>query len=109
MYARNKHNKHRRNMDPGENPDFKFRLGALHVTREAVDALAAAKVNCLNLLSRHVRGDFGENYGNYEAADMLPDGARIVSEYVLPTEVRIQIITGRDRTKTTIALKGQMQ
>lgn len=88
-----------------------FNLGRTLATPGALAALETAGVSPASLLSRHVSGDWGSlSQGDRQANDeALIDGSRILSVYILPTKVKVWIITeatddeGR-RTATTILL-----
>lgn len=86
--------------------DPKFSLGHLVATPAVIASLHAAQVSPMQLLCRHVRGDWGE----ISEADLqsnnraLDDGSRLLSAYTLPTNVRVWIITEADRSATTILL-----
>jgi len=88
-----------------------FDLGRTLATPGALAKLETAGVSPASLLSRHVRGDWGplsqgDKRANHEA---LIDGSRLLSAYILPTKVKVWVITeatddeGR-RAATTILL-----
>lgn len=88
-----------------------FPLGRLLSTPGALSALEEASVSPASLLSRHVTGDWGdlceEDRGlNDEAVE---NGSRILSAYILPTKVKVWVITEAaddhgQRVATTILL-----
>ena len=85
----------------------RFSLGQVVATPAALNALADAGVNPVELLNRHAVGDWGE----VASADALLNnqaqvgGLRILSSYRLPKSgQRVWIITKADRTATTILL-----
>lgn len=88
-----------------------FDLGRTLATPGALEALETAGVSPASLLSRHVTGDWGcVNAGDKQANDeALIDGSRLLSAYMLPTKVKVWVITeatddeGR-RAATTILL-----
>jgi hypothetical protein len=61
------------------------------------------------LLARHAAGDWGELDAEDQRAneDALMTGARILSAYVLPSGVRIWIITEADRSATTLLMPDE--
>ncbi len=84
-----------------------FPLGRLMATPGALDALDRWP---LDLLVRHVRGDWGDldeedHRANWQA---LRDGARIFSAYNTQGKdgktVRVWVITEADRSATTVLL-----
>ncbi len=84
----------------------RFLPGRILATRAALDALAEAGQSPLDLLVRHLRGDWGElddedRRANEEA---VRQGYRILSAYTLVTGCRIWIITEWDRSATTLLL-----
>ena len=84
-----------------------FDLGAIRGTPRAIDALQRAHVSARDLLTRHIKGDWGdvhpEDKGQNEEA--LLEGLRLMSVYRLPrTGETIWIITECDRSVTTLLL-----
>lgn len=83
-----------------------FSLGDIVSTPAAIEALEEANAHGIQYLQRHVTGDWGD----LEPEDVkenelsVKQGFRILSVYVLPTGVRIWIITEADRSSTTILL-----
>ena len=93
----------------------RFELGHLCNTPGAQAVLERYQVTPFQLLSRHVRGDWGdickEDAQTNEEA--LREGARIFSVYVLPpplsesgtsAPVKVWLITEADRSVTTLLL-----
>ena len=72
-----------------------FPLGRILATLGALDALDKADVQPQSLLSRHANGDWGCVCEDDKRANdaALIEGSRILSAYVLPTEIKIWIIT----------------
>ena len=73
----------------------KFQIGRLLATPGALEELQKANVSVHELLSRHSQTDWGDVDPddaelNNEA---LKDGSRLLSAYVLPTGVRLWIVT----------------
>jgi hypothetical protein len=83
-----------------------FALGQVVSTRGALDAFEQAGQDPLDLLSRHVTGDWGELEDEDRATNnwSLKEGARLLSAYTLSSGVRIWIITEADRSATTFLL-----
>jgi len=73
-----------------------FSLGQCVATPGALDALQVAGISPLDLLARHVRGDWGDlSQEDMEANNQaLVDGSRILSAYELPgQDQKVWIIT----------------
>jgi hypothetical protein len=83
-----------------------FLLGDLVATPGALDALERNGIVPMRLVSRHMRGDWGDVPPDDAAAntDALRIGARLLSNYPLPDGARIWIITEADRSATTLLL-----
>lgn len=81
-----------------------FKLGRTTVTPGAIAAQAHA-LQWLELLNRHVRGDWGDaGHGDAVANEAaLFDGEMILSVYQVGPE-RIWIMTAADRSETTVML-----
>lgn len=81
-----------------------FSLGQTLITPGALEELQKASTSGLELLARHLSGDWGdlpeEDKQQNELA--LKKGFRIVSAYNLPTGERLWVITEGDRSATTI-------
>jgi hypothetical protein len=84
----------------------RFPLGRLLATPGALRALEAAGETALPWLGRHAAGDWGDmSPADLRANDRaLVDGTRLFSAYVLPTGVKLWIITEADRSVTTVLL-----
>lgn len=72
-----------------------FELGQVVATPGALEAMDAAGVTPVDLLRRHSQGDWGDlstddKQSNDEA---IRDGSRIFSAYILPTDVKLWVIT----------------
>ena len=74
-------------------PDFS--IGKLLATPAALEALEEAKVDIIDLVERHIAKDWGDlSEDDWRLNDeALHDGSRILSAYILPTDVKIWIIT----------------
>ena len=97
-----------------DTPKPLFRSLHALATPAAIQALAAAKVSEDSLLGQHFAGDWGEvDPDDGEANDQAIDsGARILSAYVLPTGVRVWVMTEAAsdsgiRPATTILLPSE--
>lgn len=86
--------------------EVRFRSGKPHVTVAATAALELAKVSDLQLLARHLHGDWGDvneqDRLQNELAVLLD--MRILSRYPLPTGSVIWVITEANRATTTFVL-----
>src|SRR5919205_1037003 len=82
----------------------KFQPGRVYITPAAIVALTFSRVGPVDLLVRHVRGDYGDL--GQEAKDAneqaISDGRRILSAYNLADGTQLYIITEADRSSTTI-------
>jgi hypothetical protein len=89
-----------------EAPQPLFPLGQIVGTPGAMEAMQEAQQNPLELLYRHVTGDWGELDEEDKAENDLSvqRGFRILSAYHLATEVKIWLITEADRSVTTFLL-----
>ena len=74
-------------------PDFS--IGKLLATPAALEALEEAKVDIIDLVERHIAKDWGDlSEDDWRLNDeALHDGSRILSAYILLTDVKIWIIT----------------
>lgn len=87
-------------------PTLLFEPGSVHATPGAIETLAINDILALDLLSRHLCGDWGEVPQEDAKANQqaLENGARILSSYTLADGARIWIITEADRSCTTFLL-----
>ena len=83
-----------------------FELGRLVATPGALAALKRAPTDTVELLTRHMLGDWGELEEEDVQANQqaLKDGLRLLSIYRLRTGVKIWVITEADRSSTTLLL-----
>jgi hypothetical protein len=83
-----------------------FNPGRVVATPGALQALEDNHILSLDLLSRHLTGDFGELPEEDAAANQqaLKDGSRLLSNYPLASGARIWLITEADRSITTFLL-----
>ena len=93
-----------------------FKLGRLLATPGALQVLQRYEVSALALLSRHVRGDWGEICADDRRAnaDALAYGLRLMSVYQLtreqdgqPVTATVWAITEADRSATTLLLPSE--
>lgn len=91
-----------------------FPVGRLVATPGALAALEDAKTSVFELLSRHLRGDWGCVCEDDAAANdaSMRDGSRILSAYRLGTGVKIWLITeaadeNGERSATTALLPDE--
>ena len=84
----------------------RFSLGQTLATPGALAALEKACKTPAYYLVRHQSGDWGDLCSEdiKENELSLRQGFRLLSAYVLPTGVKIWIITERDRSATTVLL-----
>ena len=84
-------------------------LGQVVATPGALEALQEAEVQPATLLVRHQRGDWGELDEDDKRLndEAVTDEGRILSAYVLPTGVKVWIITEWDRSATTFLLPSE--
>ena len=83
-----------------------FNLGQIVGTPGALIAMEEAKLPPVELLLRHVTGDWGdlEDEDKEENELSVKRGFRIMSAYNLETDVKVWVITEWDRSATTILL-----
>lgn len=93
-------------------PDFS--IGKLLATPAALEALEEANVNIIDLVERHIAKDWGDLSDKDKRLNdvALHDGSRILSAYILPTDVKIWIITeatdeNGERAATTALLPAE--
>jgi len=86
-----------------------FSLGQVVATPGALENLRTAQHNALDLIFRHVTGDWGDldEEDKKENELSLKQGYRILSVYKLPTGKKVWIITEVDRSSTTILLPSE--
>ena len=98
-------------MKEGENhfefgPRPLFPLGKIVGTPEAIAAMNEAQQEPLELLARHVTGDWGDLDEEDQAENQLSveQGFRVLSAYTLETGTKIWVITEADRSVTSLLL-----
>jgi hypothetical protein len=86
-----------------------FELGQLVGTPGALRALQEAEQDPLELLARHVTGDWGEldDEDKKENDFSVEHGFRILSALTVSTGVKVWVITEWDRSATTILLPDE--
>jgi hypothetical protein len=86
-----------------------FRPGQLVGTPGAIKALQDAEQDPLELLCRHVTGDWGDldDEDKKENEFSVEHGFRILSAYELETGVKVWLITEADRSATTFLLPDE--
>jgi len=87
----------------------KFALGQVVATPAAIVAIEFAHTTALELLQRHVIGDWGDLSAEDKALNdrAIEKGERIVSAYTLADGERLYIITEWNRSVTTILLASE--
>lgn len=85
---------------------IRFPLGQTVATPGSLGALEEAGLQPDLFLTRHQTGDWGDldEADKAENELSLKEGFRLLSAYILPTSVKIWIITEADRSATTILL-----
>lgn len=86
----------------------RFKLGRIFATPAALEAIANAHVSIIDLLVRHMRGDWGDlSESDRQQNELSIDaGLRLLSSYVLPGGQTVWVITEWDRSSTTFLLPG---
>lgn len=86
-----------------------FPLGQVVATPAALEALGSLGVSPIDLIRRHVSGDWSDMDKEDQRSNRqaIQNGLRIFSAYNLSGNVRIWIITEADRSSTTILLPSE--
>jgi hypothetical protein len=86
-----------------------FPLGQIVGTPGAIEALEQAGQDPLDLLTRHVAGDWGELDEEDRAENdfSVKNNLRIMSAYTLENGIKIWVITEADRSATTFLLPSE--
>lgn len=86
-----------------------FQLGQIVSTPGALEEMAKAGQDPMELLHRHVTGDWGQVCAEDARENELSvdKGFRIISVYTLSTGVKIWILTEADRSATTALLPSE--
>ncbi len=84
----------------------RFSLGQIVATPGALAALDEARQEAGEFLHRHQTGDWGvvDEEDKAENELSLKEGFRLLSAYILATDVKIWVITEADRSASTILL-----
>jgi hypothetical protein len=92
-----------------EAPRPLFSLGQVVGTPGALEALQQAEQEAVELLARHIWGDWGDlpDEDREENELSLQRGLRLFSAYELSTGVRVWVITEWDRSVTTLLLPSE--
>lgn len=94
---------------PSQTKRALFSLGQTVATPGAIQALSEANMTGLELVARHVTGDWGdlaeEDKDENELA--LVERLRILSAYILSTGTKVWVITEADRSATTLLLPSE--
>src|SRR5450830_461123 len=83
-----------------------FALGQVVATPGALDALTKIGIEPLELIHRHVTGDWGDLCAEDRHQNLfaIRSGLRIFSSYKISAKTKIWIITEADRSATTLLL-----
>ncbi|MDN7482253.1 hypothetical protein QZM38_15580 [Burkholderia orbicola] len=86
----------------------RFKLGRIFATPAALQVIADARVSIIDLLIRHMRGDWGDLSESDRQQNELSieAGLRLLSSYVLANGQTVWVITEWDRSSTTFLLPG---
>jgi len=86
----------------------RFKIGRIFATPAAMDALDRTGTSIVDLLIRHIRGDWGDLSESDRQQNELAliAGGRLLSSYPL-AEARLWIITEADRSSTTLLLPDE--
>ena len=92
--------------DKESGPRPLFDLGQVVGTPGALDALRRAEQHPIELLARHLTGDYGDLCEEDKEENRLSveRGFRVLSSYKLRTGTKVWVITEADRSVTTILL-----
>lgn len=87
----------------------KFALGQIVATPSALEALERTGTNGINLIRKHLSGNWGKlGKKDKEANDFaVNNGLQIVSTYIIGEKTKIYIITKADRSSTTLLLPSE--
>ncbi len=87
----------------------RFKLGRILATPGALEVIADANVSIVDLLIRHLRGDWGDlsDSDRHQNDLAITAGQRITSSYLLSSGRTVWIITEADRYATTFLLPDE--
>src|SRR5450830_2157481 len=90
-------------------PKPMFALGQVVATPGALDALIKLDIEPLEIIHRHVTGDWGDLCAEDRHQNLfaIRSGLRIFSSYKLSASTKIWIITEADRSSTTLLLPDE--
>jgi hypothetical protein len=90
-------------------PSPLFPLGTICCTPGAVLKLMRFGADGLQLLARHVTGDFGDLGDEDKASNTaaIAEGGRVFSSYEIAPRVKVWVITEADRSSTTLLLPSE--
>jgi hypothetical protein len=85
-----------------------FKFGRLLLTPGALDFCSEQNLNPLDILTRHITGDWGDLCAEDQLlnARAITEGSRILSAYVY-RGVKLYVITEADRGATTMLLADE--
>ncbi len=85
-----------------------FSFGRLMATPGAISHLAEHGLSPLDLINRHINGDWGDlGVSDKKLNDeAITDGSRILSAYIVAGE-KLYVITEWDRSYTTVLLASE--
>jgi len=86
-----------------------FSLGQGRATPAALNALEKLDISPVELIRRHITGDWGDLGTEDRQQNLLAirSGMRIFSSYKISASVKIWIITEADRSSTTLLLPDE--
>lgn len=86
-----------------------FALGQVVATPGALSALTELGISTLELIHRHVAGDWGNLGAEDQQRNLIAmrQGTRIFSSYKIGVSTKIWIITETDRSSTTLLLPDE--
>ena len=89
-------------------PESMFALGRVTATPGALTYLERIEEQPMNLIRRHVTGDWGDLCADDIKANhqSISDGTRILSAYIMNSE-KLYVITEGDRSITTVLLASE--
>ena len=87
----------------------RFKLGRILATPGALEVIADARISIVDLLIRHMSGDWGDlpDSDRQQNNAAITTGQRILSSYILPGGRTVWLITEADRYATTFLLPGE--
>ncbi|KGS99200.1 putative adenine-specific DNA methylase [Burkholderia pseudomallei MSHR4012] len=87
----------------------RFEFGRILATPSALEVIADANVSIVDLLIRHLRGDWSDlSDSDLQQNELaVTAGQRITSSYLLPSGRTVWITTEADRYATTFLLPGE--